>query len=280
LIPASTETAGKSGRAEVTSDAVLIVDNARAAQEQVEALLSMLRLACCQQRGGCCSQCGKPLEPNEPATVRRIRAALEQPVDLDFNEAPLPDVLEYIKHRFGIEVQLDNSALEESGVAQFDMQVTQHLRGVPLKQALKRILGGMELTSVIRDEVLLVTSQSAAQAIPEIRVYCIGSLVGSSGTGGPMPTHMQHELIDSIKAHLAPATWGRRDGLTAEAKAFAACGVLVVRQTAAVHDQIADFLAARCRLRQRQFSACQSGCPAWRATRGRWLAWRKRSRRP
>jgi tetratricopeptide (TPR) repeat protein len=128
------------------------------------------------------------LARNDPAEVKIIKA-LDEPTELEFIEAPLTDVIDYLKTKHQIEIQLDNKALEEAGVA-MDTQITRNLKGVTLRSALRLMLRDLELTYVIRDEVLLITTVSNAETIMTTKVYPVADLVipirnqGMSGFGG------------------------------------------------------------------------------------------------
>src|SRR5205085_4841653 len=52
-----------------------------------------------------------------------------------------------------------------------DTPVTKQLRGISLRSALNLILEDLELTYVVKDEVLQITTVSDAQAATEIRIY-------------------------------------------------------------------------------------------------------------
>jgi hypothetical protein len=125
----------------------------------------------------------------------RIRSALGDPTTIQFVETPLQEVVDYLKDLHGIEIQLDRKALEEARIGS-DTPVTQTLKGISLRSALRHMLGAMELTYVIRDEALVVTTSERAAAEISARVYPVADLVipilSTSGgaMGGPMGNSM------------------------------------------------------------------------------------------
>jgi hypothetical protein len=124
---------------------------------------------------------------------------LEEETQVDFDQQPLSDVVEYLKafHSQGgperaIEIQLDRAALEAVGVAT-DTPVTKRLTGVTLKSALRLLLKDLDLTYIIQDEVLLITTIDEAEQLLITKVYPVGDLVippgiisssGGSSLGG------------------------------------------------------------------------------------------------
>ena len=122
----------------------------------------------------------------------KIRKALDEPTNLEFVETPLTDVIDYLKDLHGIEIQIDNKALEDAG-AGTDTPVTKNLRGISLRSALRLMLGPMDLAFVIKDEVLLITTKEKADAELVTKVYPVADLVlriqtpvmsGMNGMGG------------------------------------------------------------------------------------------------
>jgi hypothetical protein len=127
--------------------------------------------------------------PNET----KILAELDEQTELDFAEQPLTDVVDYLKQRHGIEIQLDQKALSDTGLGS-DLPVTRAIKGITLRSALKLLLSELDLTYVIRNEVLLITSRTEAENMLSTRVYPVADLVipipqargGGSGMGGGM----------------------------------------------------------------------------------------------
>lgn len=125
--------------------------------------------------------------PNE----EKILAALDERTELDFLDQPLEDVMEYLKQRHDIEIQIDNKGLAEAGIGS-DTPVTRSIKGITLRSALKLLLGELDLTYVIRNEVLLITSKAEADNLLSTRVYPVADLVvpitqprgGMMGGGG------------------------------------------------------------------------------------------------
>jgi hypothetical protein len=107
---------------------------------------------------------------------QEIDVALKKPVTFDFTDATLADVVEFIRDFSGVNLVLDRPALQEEGISP-DTPVSMRLSGVSLKSALRLVLGQLNLTYIVQNEVLLVTSQVEAQSIVVTRVYPVADLV-------------------------------------------------------------------------------------------------------
>ena len=110
---------------------------------------------------------------------QRIDKALRSPLHtngLDFVETPLKDVVEQMATDYGIPIQLDKPALDEVGVNE-DQPVSVNLHNVSLRSALRLMLKNMQLTYIIQDEVLMITTPDAAQKNLVVKVYPVADLV-------------------------------------------------------------------------------------------------------
>ncbi len=114
----------------------------------------------------------------------KIFQALNDSTTLEFIETPLADVVDYLKDLHGIEIQIDHRALEDVGIGS-DTPITRNLKGITLRSALRLMLKEMDLTYVVRDEVLLITTPEEAESELTTKVYPVADLVLpiSSGAG-------------------------------------------------------------------------------------------------
>ncbi len=111
----------------------------------------------------------KPLpEPKEGEAA--IRRALEECTELEFIETPLTDMVDYLKERHRIEIQLDTRALNDVGMNN-DTPITKNLRRIRLRSALNLLLRELELTYTITNEVLLITTPHIPESPVTVKVY-------------------------------------------------------------------------------------------------------------
>jgi hypothetical protein len=183
-----------------------------------------------------------PGEGASPADAeRRIERTLDVRLSgtLEFVDQPLNLALQQIADEFEIPIVFDNTALESIAVSP-DQEVTvPPLSGITLRSALELILADLEVTYVIDDEVLLITSQDEAASRLEVRVYQVDDLVYGQGADGArvLDEDRFEALVDIIIAAVEQDSWERSGTGEGEIHRFPP-GMLVVSQTRRVHDQI------------------------------------------
>jgi hypothetical protein len=177
----------------------------------------------CLKKGGCPGS-------NED----KIEGKLKQPVSLNFEDAPLKQVLADLREFTGINIVVDDPALAEEGIG-MDSPVTIQVDRVSLKTALNLILKKVHLTYVIKDGVLQVTTKAQARGKPRTQVYEVDDLIeGAEGS---------EQLVRLLVATVEPRTWSEMGG-PGTIDYCAAAGTLVISQTADVHEVVAQVLEA------------------------------------
>ena len=108
-----------------------------------------------------------------------ISAALTSPLTsagLDFQDTPLEEIVAFLRDEYEIEIQLDTQALDDFGLGP-DEPVSVNLRNISLRSAMRLMLKPLELTYVIDDEVLLITTEDEALTRLSVKVYPVADLV-------------------------------------------------------------------------------------------------------
>ena len=173
----------------------------------------------------------------ESASVDRIELALRSPLKsagLDMVDTPLEEVVNFLQDDYEIAIQLDLPALEENGLGP-DEPVTINLYNISLRSALRLMLKSLNLTYVIRDEVLMITTPEEAESL---LITCVYDLRGIHDAGTTTKA-----LIDTITSCVATETWAVHGGGEAKLQSLEP-GLLVVAQTQAVHNEISELLSA------------------------------------
>jgi uncharacterized membrane protein YgcG len=117
---------------------------------------------------------------------QRITEALDDIATLEFIETPLSDVVEFLKDNHDIPIEIDNKALDDVGLST-DVPVTRNLKGITLRSALRLMLRELDLTYMIRDEVLMITTPEEAETQLVTKVYPVADLVLPIAAGGLNP---------------------------------------------------------------------------------------------
>ncbi|PQO27549.1 hypothetical protein C5Y96_18650 [Blastopirellula marina] len=121
---------------------------------------------------------------------QKIFQQLESETKIQFIDTPLEEVVGYLKQLHGIEIQIDNRALEDVGLST-DTPVTRNIEGISLRSALRLMLKELDLTYIVANEVLMITTPEEAESELITKVYPVADLVlpvsaqiGTLGGGG------------------------------------------------------------------------------------------------
>jgi type II secretory pathway component GspD/PulD (secretin) len=112
----------------------------------------------------------------ETEKQREIEHKLSMPISLDFKDQTLRHVLEDLRDMTGINIVPDMPALEAENI-NLDRPITMHLEGISTKAALNLILHQAHLIYVIKEEVLLITTEAFAKGKLVTRTYQVADLV-------------------------------------------------------------------------------------------------------
>ena len=106
-----------------------------------------------------------------------IQKSLSKPVELNFENRPLNEVVNVLSQMTGVNIYLDPQGLHAEGVT-VDTPVSIKLnQPISLKSALTLLLGPLRLSFVIQNEVLRVTSQQTRDSNVYAKVYYVADLV-------------------------------------------------------------------------------------------------------
>src|SRR5689334_3435413 len=146
------------------------------------------------------------------ASAKKIEQALAGPLHhtgLDYTDQPLQDIVIQLSDEYGMPIQLDKNALEEAGIGT-DSKVSVSLHNISLRSALKLMLGTLQLTWMVQDEVLIITTKEGAEKQIDTCVYNVQGLVDDSD-----PKSVK-ALIDAIYGCVECDTWAVSGGGSAE----------------------------------------------------------------
>jgi len=175
----------------------------------------------------------------------RILQALAQPITVEFKGSRLQDVADYVSTMSGVTVVIDKGALDENQLS-YDTPVTFSLKTkVATRTALRAMLNQLNLTYVVRDNVINITSLPRARDMMITKTYYIGDIVAVSGLFGGAaqygPALDQAQLaqnvsgvVEMITSSLDPMSWQGKGG-TGTIGFNIPTMSLVVRQSAEVH---------------------------------------------
>jgi len=172
-----------------------------------------------------------------------IRRKLMLPGDFVFVENAMRDVIKSIEKAYDIQIEIDTRALDGVGIGT-DTPINLNLRNVSLKHAMRSMLRELELTMMISDEVVMITTPEEAESNLVTRIYPVGDLVDpKSFTTDFGSNRTLDELIDVIRSVIAPSSWDEVGGPGSLESVVTPSHCLVCSNTEDVHDRIAELLS-------------------------------------
>ncbi len=165
--------------------------------------------------GGAAAQTAKEGSPTAAAgritAEQKIEAALYAPVTLNFTDTPLTDVVDKLKARNKIAIQLDKKALDAAGINS-GVQLTFSVKGVSLRSALRRMLHQAGLTYLIEHEAILITTPDEAGNHLTTVAYPVTDLVEMTRDAAGNVVPGIESLSDVIRSTIEPTTWDEVGG--------------------------------------------------------------------
>jgi hypothetical protein len=234
---------------------------------------------------------GSPRElsaKKKPLEAKEIERRLMQPVACSYMDTPLRQVLSDLRWATGLDIVLDAPALQKAGVA-IDTPVSLNMEGISLTSTLNLIVKQVRLHYIVKDEVVLVTTEEGARGALVERTYPVADLVVPVDVDADVERKAEpqqpgeEQIMELIRTTVAPKTWREAGGHgTME---YSPRGLaLVIRQHQDVHEEIHELLTAVRRLQELQVAldvrlvrVCGStlkklcvGCEAGSGTAGDW----------
>lgn len=167
----------------------------------------------------------------------RLQHRIESPIDLP-EGTPLEELVDYLRETYKLPLQLDLPALEDLGIGYDEPISVKMLPGTTVHALLGVVLKPLELTYLIYDGLVTITTLEAASS-PEyllVAIYPVADLLQDGD---------YRALLDTITSTVQPGSWACNGGCEAcESRPFPQRGVLLISQTSAAHKQLAKLLDA------------------------------------
>ncbi len=153
---------------------------------------------------------------------------------LEFVEIPLSDVVNYIRERHHLEIAFDGPALKDAAIDSTALPVSINIHDLPLRSALHLILSQFQLTSIIQDDVLIITTHDKANATLTMKIYDVNDLAPrTSEAENAVALQQLTDILCSI-----PAWHSAGDGGSIKPFNHAGISALAVTHNAEAHEQI------------------------------------------
>jgi hypothetical protein len=167
-------------------------------------------------------------QATQKSSCDRVRTMLDDDTSFSFIELPLEDAARYISDLHDIPVILDRRSLKELGITA-DSPITLSLKNVSLRSALRLMLRDLDLTYMVRDEVLQITSPEQAEGYLEVRIYKLPEILADKS----------EKVMEAMQRTVHTDLWEITGG---PCTAALVDHVIVVSGTEQLHEEVAEFL--------------------------------------
>jgi general secretion pathway protein D len=204
------------------------------------------------------------------AKEKSILQALNKTISVNFRNSKLEDVIEFLQTYTGHAILLDREAMKDAEIS-YDTGITLNVKGVTVRTLLRKILGDLGMTYVIKDETIQATSAQKAREMMVVRRYYVGDLLAGMGglgsfdspqaglwnpalvpgawrnlSGFPVApaahpqlqaskkTESVKQLIELVQGSVDPQSW-QANGGTGTVTFHAPSMSLIIKQSAEVH---------------------------------------------
>ena len=171
-------------------------------------------------------------------SISNIVKRLDQVIAIEVEEEPLHELIAALSKTSGIPMLIDQRSLAEIGISHKE-PITSKLTHLSLRSSLSLMLGNLDLTYMIQNEVLQITTVEAAEQNQQGRIYFL------EGTG--VTTKQSNEVATLITTTIAPAAWEQMGGPSTAVPCLPdnkTRPAIIVSTTFDIHDQIDALLTA------------------------------------
>jgi len=221
IAPESWDAVGGPGSVMALPPSVLVISQTQANHRQIE-----------KHYGDLMTPVRSPVPAKSPGLMSdSVAAALEKLTRIEFIETPLTQVVDFLRDRNKLEIKVDENSLADVGIA-LDVPITMKVKDVRLGSALSLLLAPLDLTWRADQSGIQIMTPEAEASQLQLVFYRVDDLLANS---------QADHLIEAITSTVAPSTWDEVGG--PGSIHLGVRGTLDVRQTFAVHRQVAQLLA-------------------------------------
>lgn len=167
---------------------------------------------------------------SDQLNTRFVRKVLSQPMDLSHLKGDLSDVLELIAAETGLQIHTGNADTVRPEA--FTNVVDVNAQDLSLSELLDKLLDPASLSWYVEyPELIVVTSREDAATHLELRAY---------RTKERLPAAQASSVLMPQILKIEPKSWYQQGG---PGRMHSLSGILIVNQTARVHQQITEFLS-------------------------------------
>ncbi len=107
---------------------------------------------------------------------KKIVKTLGTPMTIEMEGKTFKEVLDYLKEKTGLPIVVDPRALEDLNIT-YNTPINLKLSKVTTRTVLKRLLADLQLTYVMKDQSIQVTTPARAKELLTVRIYSVQDLI-------------------------------------------------------------------------------------------------------
>lgn len=134
--------------------------------------------------------------------MEKNRAGMSQQIEFNFNGMPLHQVTEWLSEQTNMSFELNTEEIENGGVASIDSPITAIGMG-SVREFIRRIGDALELTYVIHESTVEITTRDNAATKPNVRFYDLSFVLPNSAN--------TQALVLAIERTVSPVDWQNGD---------------------------------------------------------------------
>ena len=169
-----------------------------------------------------------------------VRKKLKEPTSFEFIDTPLADVMKFLGDQHNVKIILDKQAKKNVDIRSDRTVVTLVLKDVSLDAGLKHLLRPSNLVYLVREDVVLITSEEVLEHELKTQVFHVRDLIQFMDSEGVVQEDPE-ELIELLTTTIEPSSWdmvGGPGGIEFKS------GLLVIRHTSEVLESVEQVLSS------------------------------------
>ena len=142
---------------------------------------------------------------------RKLIKALNTPITTTIKDKPLQGVIEYLEKTMGIQIEVDKAALDQL-MLNYESAVSGKANNISMRGFLKQLFGSINMTYVIRNGKILVTTPDRAAQMLVVKTYYVGDLISLPNFAFG-PVYNQLQMVQNVASLIAfiqgiePTSW-------------------------------------------------------------------------
>lgn len=137
--------------------------------------------------------------------IEKNRQILSTKLDFDFHAIPLQQVAVWLTQETGIQFELATEEIELGGLASIDSPITGVGNDASVREIIRRTMSALELTYVVTESTIEITTHDAANESPTVRFYDLSYVLPNSANAAALIKAIQ-DTVDPLDFQTGDST--------------------------------------------------------------------------